>query len=211
VKPRYSENGFTPLRRSAEIGFTLVEMMVALAIFGMVAASGVALLSFSVRAQASAQRQLDTVARDRRMTALLTGDLAQAVPRPARDSDGNPLRAFEGVDGETPGIVMGYVRSGRSNPQARARSGLERVDLVFENGRLERRGYAMVDGAAPDSVMMLADGLESVRARYRDKDGWRDRWDVAKRDAMPRAVELTLKPSGKPALLTSYLVGSSIR
>lgn len=211
MMPTRRKAGFILLRPSAESGFTLVEMMVALFIFGMVAATGVALLAFSVRAQASASSQLDRVASERRMTALLTNDLAQAVPRPPRDTDGKPLRAFEGVDGATPGVVMGYVRSGRSNPLGRARAAIERVDLIFENGRLERRGYAMADGSAPDNVIVLADGLQSVRVRYRDKDGWRDRWDSAKRDALPRAVELTLTPNGGPALLTAYLVGAGTR
>ena len=40
--------------RDQESGFTLVELMVALVIFAMLSAAGVALLSFSVRAQAAA-------------------------------------------------------------------------------------------------------------------------------------------------------------
>lgn len=189
-------------------GFTLVELMVALMIFGLVAATGVGLLAFSVRAQASAQRQLDRVASERRMTALITNDLMQALPRIARDTDGKPLRAFEGTDGTQPGLVMTYVRAGRSNPQGLPRPDIERVDLVFADGRLERRSYALVDGAVPDTTIVLADGLASVRLRYRDRDGWRTRWDPARRDSMPRAVELTMTPRGGPALLTAFLVGT---
>jgi general secretion pathway protein J len=205
---RSAEHGFTSLRRSAEHGFTLLEMMVALAIFSMVAAAGVALLTFSVRAQASAQGQLDRVASERRMMALLTVDLAQAVPRPSRDIDGARLRAFEGADGKTPGIVMGYVRTGRSNPEAQPRAGIERVELVFEKGRLERRAYAMADGTRPATTIVLAEGLAAVRLRYRDRDGWRARWDAVVPTAMPRAVEITLTPQGKPALLAAFLVGT---
>jgi general secretion pathway protein J len=192
----------------ADRGFTLVEMIVALFIFSLVAASGVALLAFSVRAQAAAQGQLDRVAGERRMAALLTADLAQAVPRAARDRDGKPVRAFEGADGATPGIVMGYVRTGRSNPEGLPRAGIERVDLVFEKGRLERRAYAMADGADPATSIVLADGLASVRMRYRDRDGWRSRWDAQQPGAMPRAVEITLTPQGKAALVTAFLVGT---
>jgi general secretion pathway protein J len=194
--------------RADESGFTLVEMMIALAIFAMVAATGVALLAFSVRAQAAAQGQLDRVASERRMMALLTADLAQAVPRPSRDPDGKPVRAFEGADGKTAGIVMGYVRTGRSNPEAQARAGIERVELVFEKGRLERRAYAMADGAKPETTIVLAEGLASVGLRYRDRDGWRGRWDSLVPTAMPRAVEMTLTPQGKPALLVAFLVGT---
>ncbi len=204
---RFAENGFTPLRHSAEHGFTLVEMIVALFIFALVAATGVALLTFSVRAQASAGLKLDAVADQRRMSALLTSDLAQAVPRVARDVDGQPVRAFRGNDGANPGLAMGYVRAGRSNLDDAPRAAIERVDIVLDQGRLERRSYAMVDGASEQSVMVLADRVESLHMRYRSKDGWRDDWSVPSRDALPLAVEITLKRQNQPALLTSYLVG----
>ncbi|WP_447410841.1 PulJ/GspJ family protein, partial [Clostridium perfringens] len=58
---RYAEHGFTPLRRYAEHGFTLVEVMIALLIFGMIAAAGVAILSFSVRAQGATATRLDDI------------------------------------------------------------------------------------------------------------------------------------------------------
>ncbi len=189
-------------------GFTLVEMMVALFLFSLVAATGVGLLAFSVRAQASAQRLLDRAASERRMAALLTNDLMQALPRIARDTEGKPLRAFEGTDGKQPGLIMTYTRSGRSNPQDLPRPGIERVDIVFADGRLERRGYALADGAAPATTIMLADNLTGVALRYRDRDGWRARWDPARRDTLPRAVELTLTPRDRPALLSAFLVGT---
>ena len=54
-----AEHGFTPAKRSAEHGFTLVEVMIALMIFGMLAAAGVAILTFSVRAQTATGKRLD--------------------------------------------------------------------------------------------------------------------------------------------------------
>jgi general secretion pathway protein J len=62
-------------------GFTLVELLVALTIFAMLAATGVTLLSFSVRTQEAAGERLDRLAEIRRAGALLTSDLAQAAPR----------------------------------------------------------------------------------------------------------------------------------
>ena len=60
-------------------GFTLVEVMVALMIFGMIAAAGVAILSFSVRAQATSAARLDDTAALHRTVAALSADLAQAL------------------------------------------------------------------------------------------------------------------------------------
>ena len=96
------------MKQSAESGFTLIEMMVALVIFAMIAAAGVALLSFSIRAQASTAAQLDEVAGLRRSSVLLANDLAQSLPRVARGGDGAVLRAFTGNDGHSDPLVLGY-------------------------------------------------------------------------------------------------------
>ena len=118
-------NGFMCARRSAENGFTLVELMVALFIFAFVAAAGVGLLAFSVRSQAAATIRLDDLAALRRLNALLTTDFAQTVPRTSRDPGGQRVRAFAGSDGAIEGIVMGYVRAGRSNVEGSPRPALE--------------------------------------------------------------------------------------
>lgn len=202
------KNGFTPLRRSAENGFTLVELMIALFIFGLIAAAGVSLLTFSVRAQSSAAARLDHIAQDRRLAAILTSDLAQALPRIPRDTNGTQHRAFEGADGRGDGILMSYTRAGWSNPDNTARPGLQRVDIVLDNARLERRAYPMVDGTTPASAITLADNVQSIALRYREKTGWRTRWDTERLDQLPRAVELTVRRKGQPALMTAFIVGA---
>ena len=57
-------------------GFTLVEMLVSLLIFAMLAAAGVTLLSFSVRAQDVAETRLD--ARYRKWRAMGNVGLAES-------------------------------------------------------------------------------------------------------------------------------------
>ena len=200
-------NGIKPSRRSAEHGFTLIEMMVALLIFGMLAAAGVSLLTFSVRAQAAASQRLDGVADDRRMASLLAGDLAQSIPRITRDGVGANQRAFSGTNGIGAAPVLRYVRGGWSNPDGSARASIQRVEIAVAGERLERRTYAMADGATAGEPMVLADGVENVRLRYRDKGLWKPVWDEPRPDALPKAVELIVKRKGQPALMMAFLVG----
>jgi general secretion pathway protein J len=194
--------------QSAENGFTLVELMVSLFIFGLIGVAGVSLLTFSVRAQASAAARLDDMAQDRRLAVLLTSDLAQALPRISRALNGNPARAFEGADGSRNGLLMGYVRAGWSSPGSGAHSGIQRVDIVLDKGRIERRAYPMTDGTTFANTALLADNVESVGLRYRGKADWRPTWDISRLDEMPRAVELTIKRKAHAALLTTFLVGT---
>ena len=202
-------NGFTPLRRSAENGFTLVELMVALLIFAMIAAAGVSLLNFSIRAQAAAATRLDDVAGDRRMVALLTGDFAQALPRIMRDITGASLPAFTGNTGSGVSPILRYVRGGWSNPSAAPRASIQRVEIVLAGGQLQRLSYPMTDGAAAEPPQTLAANVESITMRYRDKGPWTDTWPAPTPDALPRAVEMTVKRQGAPALVMMFLVGAA--
>ena len=74
----------TPTRN----GFTLIEVMVALLIFSIIATAGVALLSFSVRAQAASGAKLDDLGALQRTLSIMSADLAQATARPVRDEAG---------------------------------------------------------------------------------------------------------------------------
>jgi general secretion pathway protein J len=192
-------------------GFTLVEMMVALLIFAMLAAAGVSLLTFSVRAQAGTAQRLDAVANDQRMASLLASDLAQALPRITRDVIGANQPAFSGTNGVGAVPMLRYVRGGWSNPEASARASIQRVEIALDQGRLERRTYAMADGATAGAAMVLAENVESVRLRYRDKGVWADAWQNPAPASMPRAVELIVKRKNQPALMMAFLVGAAAK
>lgn len=189
-------------------GFTLIELMVALFIFAMLAAAGVSLLSFGVRAQAAATQRLEDIADLRRFSTLLASDLAQALPRIARGPDGQPMRAFTGNDGRSDPLLMGYVRSGWTNPDGAPRAGIQRVDVIFVDGRLTRTAYPMVDGSVAPAGVVLADRVEQLTMRYRDRKGeWRPRWDNALLDVTPAAVEMTVKRKGEPPLVLAFVTG----
>ena len=191
-----------------ETGFTLIEMMIALFIFALIAGAGVALLSVGVRAQAAATTRLDDVADLRRMSVLLANDLSQIVPRTARSTNGATLRAFTGNDGTSDPLVLGYVRGGRSNLDDAPRANLQRVDIVLDGNRLERRGYAAIDGTADVKTVVLADRVTALAMRYRDAKGvWRARWDNALLDALPVAVEMTVTRANGAPLTFAFAAG----
>lgn len=197
--------------RRAENGFTLIEMMVALLIFGMLAGAGVSLLTFSVRAQAAASERLDSIANDQRMASLLASDLAQAVPRVTRDVVGANQRAFSGTNGVGAAPLLRYVRGGWSNPDGAPRASIQRVEIALNDNRLERRTYAMSDGATAGDPMVLASGVESVSLRYRDRGNWNATWENDNPKLLPKAVELTIARKDSPALTMAFLVGSTVK
>jgi general secretion pathway protein J len=190
-------------------GFTLVELLVSLFIFGLLAAAGVALLSFSVRSQAVAGERLDDLSQFRRAGALLGGDLAQVAPRLTRDSAGASRPAFVGADGEREGVALAFVRRGWDNVDEAPRPSLQRVEYRVVEGRLERRSYPQLDGAEPLPWSRILEGVRWVRFRYRDGEGaWRERWDPTDPRELPRAVEVIMDSAAGGTTRQLFLAGA---
>ncbi len=184
---RPTEHGFTGSRLSAEHGFTLVEVMIALLIFSLIAVAGVAILSFSVRAGAASATRLDQAAALQRTVAVLSADLAQSVNRPSRDAGGTARPAFTGTAG-----TLTLVRGGWSNLDGAARSSLQKVTYLLSGTSLQRIAYPYVDGAEPLPAATLMTDLKSLRLRFRRGGAWSDQWDGLPDMPMPDTAELTL-------------------
>lgn len=189
--------------QDCESGFTLLELMVALFIFGVLAAAGVGLLRFSVDAQAATKSRLDMLASERRIETLIASDAAQAVPRMTRNEAGDPVQAF---DGTAAGFEL--VRAGVDPLEDQTRPGLQKVAYRVEQGRLVRQTWPMLDGAQPNTPVTLLDKVAAVTLRYRAKDGWRDVWDPIRPDLLPRAIEMIVRPVQGPEMRYVFLVGA---
>lgn len=193
-------------RRSAERGFTLVEMMISLLIFGLLAAAGVSLLSFGVRAQAAAGKKLEDVAALYRLDGVLVADFAQALPRPVRDDRGAVRPAFLGSNGTT---LLQLVRGGWDNVDAAPRPSVQKVDYVLsDKGTIDRIAYPMLDGAAPLPAATMLAGVATVALRYRLAGAWSDRWDARPEAPLPDAVEMTITRTDGTVFRELFLVGT---
>ena len=187
-------------------GFTLVEVLIALTIFAMIASAGVALLAFSVRAQGASGAALDDAGAVNRLSAILTADLAQAQDRPTRDATGTPFPAFTGGAGEVP--LLRLVRGGWSNVDAAPRADLQKVEYRLAGDAIERVAYPALDGAQPLPPAVLLDRVRQVGLRFRFAGFWSDRWQGNAAAALPQAVELTAVRVDGTAYRLLFLVGT---
>jgi general secretion pathway protein J len=191
-------------------GFTLVEMMVALAIFSMISVAGVALLRSASDTQLVVKDRLAELGGEARAAGLIEADLAQAIARPVRTNSGTIEPAFVAGGTELPGQLFALTRAGSSNLDDSPRAELQRVVYAFDNAMLKRRGAAMPDGAAANASVLLSN-IASASVRYRDGQGnWRSDWDATDPLAMPRAVELLLTPQGGAPRRMLFLVGVAL-
>jgi general secretion pathway protein J len=186
-------------------GFTLVELLVALFIFGLLAAAGTSLLVYSTSAQAVTANRLDDLASEQRVTNLLSSDLAQALPRISRDVSGNRVPAF--VGGELP-LLLRYVRGGVQSSDDSARSGLQNIEIRFNGDRIERIVNSMIDGSSETRTQLLLSDVASVSVRFRRTGAWQSIWTSDDPAAVPQAVELSITRRGKAPVTRLFLVGS---
>ncbi len=198
--------------RLSEAGFTLVELLVALAIFAMISVAGVTLLRSGSDTQLAVKSRLEQYSRTNRLYNAMEGDLAQAVSRTVRDQAGLPVPAFTAGDAVTPGALFGFVRAGWSNYDQAPRAGLQRVAYALEGGTLKRISWPMLDGAAPLDAAILVENVSAVRLQFRDEKGvWRSDWTATDADALPRAVELRMTVQRRPEQRMLFLVGPQTR
>ena len=192
-----------------DAGFTLIEVMISLMIFGMLAAAGVALLSFSVRAQTATGAKLDDVQALNRLSSALSADLAQAAPRQARNESGDLLPAFVGETGSSMTPMLRFVRGGWSNLDSAPRPGEQKVEYRLTGGVLQRIAYPMLDGAQPLPPAAMLAHVRQVTLRYRLSGAWSDTWQGTPVAALPQAMEMRLVRDDGVEFRPLFLVGSS--
>lgn len=173
-------------------GFTLVEMLVALMVFGLLCAAGVAVMAHTVDNQGIVGARMDRLGEFQRTRSLIKQDLAQAAVRRVRQADGLPLRsAFSGAPLAADGVLLEFTRRGWDNPEAQPRASLQRVRYRLDAGALLRESHAAVDGTATAKTQALLSGVESATVSYFHRGQWLPGWPGA-RDALPQAVRLDL-------------------
>lgn len=189
-------------------GFTLVEVMISLMIFAVLAGAGAAVLAGAIDNRFAVKAASDRVGDLQRMRGLLRADLGQATARRSRGPTGRP----------TPQPLMGAAapgdpllvlnRAGWSNPGEQSRPSLQRVEYRLVGDRLERRVSTHLDGARPGPPQVLYRGVRDVTVEF-VRDGQAAPAFISSLDRpLPDAVRIgmTIRDYGRVDQL--FLVGS---
>ena len=181
-------------------GFTLIEILVAMAIFALIAVGSVAMLTaVSAKNDLSDQRMQSLQTMQRAML-IIERDFLQMVPRKTRlEGEVSDTLVFAGkfaFESESDGL--GFVRSGWHNPQLTLRrSTLQSVAYRTQNKELQRLYSTYVDNATGFELKVRAvlEGIESVSFEFLEKcDKKSFEWEEAKSvDELPIAVAIIIK------------------
>lgn len=188
-------------------GFTLVEVLVSLAIFALIAAAGAVVLGQSIDNRFAVKAATDQVADLQRMRALLKADLGQASGRRSRGPTGRPLpqpMAGPAAPGE-PLLVL--TRAGWSNPGGQPRPSLQRVEYRLVGDRLERRVAAHLDGARPGPPQVLYRGASEPAVTFIRDGQEAPAYAATTERPLPDAVRLRMTLDGYGPVEQLFLVG----
>lgn len=195
-------------------GFSLVEVLVALALFALIGAAGAAVLTVSADNREQVLAAGQRLARLQRLDAILRADLGQAAPRAVRDAAGQP-RAYAFVGGAAPnsspdsqGALFDFVRQGWDNPAGVARPSIQRLDYRLVDGRLERRAWPHPDGSRPGEPVVLHDGVRQARAVFLKDGREAAAWTGSEADPLPDAVRLELELDDLGPVVLTVLVAA---
>ncbi len=191
-------------------GFTLIEVLIAMAITALVATLSFASLDAAISSVESLRDRGGRITELNRAWNFFSRDINQFVSRPIRNEFGNRESALFGGAADQ---SLSFTRIGWHNTNQRVRSHMQRVRYIVEEETLYRESYpvldrtseseprrvALLEGVLDFQLAFLGPGIE-LRVDEWDTEGWSDNWGISSGSSgqvpPPEALELRLDVEG---------------
>jgi general secretion pathway protein J len=196
------------MKRSRRFGFTLIEVLVAISIFGILATFAYATLTQTLLSAQMLGERMDRLQAVQKAVRAISTDFQQLSPRPVRNDFGDTVSPALISDARS-GNLLELTHGGWSNPARLPRGTQQRSAYRLENGELFRYHWPVLDRtmSAEFFETKLLDGVNEMIIRYLQPDGeWIDHWpprNLNSAEAIdnqltlrPRAVEFVLDIEG---------------
>lgn len=180
-------------------GFTLLELLVAMAIFSLMSMMLYSSLTSMAETKEVLQKKTERFAKIQTFFRVIGRDITQIADRPVRDGFGDELPALSKNSGET---GFEFTRNGWRNPAGRPRSSLQRVRYQLKEGVLIRDNWQVLDRdveSAPFGKILLDKVWELDVSFIGQQEKVFKQWppdenDIVESDqALPRAVHVQIE------------------
>jgi general secretion pathway protein J len=170
-------------------GFTLIEVLVALAVFAILASLTASIMYSSFNTKARVSIQAERLVNLQLAYILLGRDINQITKRAIRTDHMRLSPAFIGQNN-----YAEFTRSGLTNPNsAEKRSTMKRIGLECKNGKLIRRSWDRLDLVNKKNLeeRILITGVKQCKFNYLSKDNqYLNEWRIT--DKLPKGVMISL-------------------
>jgi len=186
-----------PPNKQKACGFTLIEIIVAVAVFAVLSTLAYGGLNQVLKGQSVLQSSSNQI-KDLQLTfRYLEKDINQLINRPIRNQYQDLQPAFVGDEEK----AMSFTHAGWRNPGNLVRSKLQRVSYELSENTLKRHTWGHLDGAIAEDFFTtdLLEEVETIKLRYLDAaNQWHARWPPLntannQQAGIPRAMELVIK------------------
>ncbi|MFI4919478.1 MAG: GspJ family T2SS minor pseudopilin variant LspJ [Legionellales bacterium] len=178
-------------------GFTLLEIMIALTVFALLATITSSSLFYAFTTRTRVNAQADKLAALQLAISIIEQDSIQTVERSIR---GNEMRLFPAFVGHLK--YLEYTRTGNVNPQSmEKRSTLKRIAMICEDDKLLRRTWASLDDPDRNTYdeKVLIDNLKDCHFNYLNQNlqllpEWREQAVTQNQltESLPKAIQLNV-------------------
>ena len=181
-------------------GFTLIEILVAVAIFAVLSALSYGALSQIITSSEVLSARMERIQSIQRTMRTISQDFLQLSPRPVRDELGDGFGAALRTDFQS-GFAVELTRAGWSNPMALPRGTLQRAAYRLEENELIRYHWRVLDRTFNNELIAvsLLEDVESIAFLFMQENGeWTEQWPPQGRQGplglrlRPRAVQVVL-------------------
>ncbi len=182
-------------------GFTLLELLIAITIFSIMATFAYAGLGIILDSKQQTEQHLERLAKMQLGLHLMQMDIEEAVDRPIRDEYGDTQPALR--SGGLSNQLLELTRSGYANPMKLPRSQLQRVAYELEEKTLYRLTWPVLDRAqgVEPRRQKLFDGVANLTLGFIDEKlerqtSWPPSAQVGENtapSALPKGVELVIE------------------
>jgi general secretion pathway protein J len=197
--------------KRASLGFTLLEILIALFIFSIVSLILAGALRRVIDADTQTTMHAERLNKLQLALLLLSRDVEQTVSRPVLVASGRPDKEFNG----TP-TAFAFTHAGLADDAGAAtRSGLQRTRYEWHDGALWRVRWTELDQAPTSRAYsrQLLEQVTSARFEYLDKDGhFHTRWPVESRssEVLPRAVRVNFTIADWGTISQLYVIAAQL-
>ncbi|WP_306253953.1 type II secretion system minor pseudopilin GspJ [Parvularcula sp. IMCC14364] len=210
-------------KRHAQKGLTLVEMLVALSVFSVIATSCLVIMRLGLDSDGQLTRATQTAAEFQVARSLIKADMAQLSGRLTRNDLGQRTpAAMRGgnfqfgdplINDEGEVLLVALVSNGRFNPNhIYPQSSLQYIEYLLVEDKIIRRVWPFLDrlDETPFTEQVLFNSVTDVSISFLDGPRWRDQWQSRVGAIAPRAVELNFEhPVFGPVRQLFFIRGAS--
>lgn len=189
-------------------GFTLLEVLIAIAIFSVISLSSFTIFDSVIKGDETSQLRSERQNELQRAFLIIERDLTQIARRSVRINGEAPLGQFlqsasDVIDGEQ---AIGFVRHGWTNPGLLLpRSDMQAVAYQLNDEILQRLHFNFVDavGGQEPKIRPLITKVKSVTFDYYDGTKWQESWT---KDDLPLAIAIEIDTTDYGLIRRQYLV-----